>query len=201
MSRATMALPDTYAPSGELDLSKNRAMVIGVNAAGTAALLPAGFLVLWFIAAFRPGAASGEFRVDALGSLLVILELAAAIALVVIVHEAVHGLCFWLVTSARPAFGLRIPYAYAAAPNWYIPRDQYLLIGLAPLVLITLAGLALLLIVPSAAVPVLALMIVFNAAGAIGDLIAVVWLLIRPRSSLVRDRGDSMTVYRRADPA
>jgi hypothetical protein len=200
MSRATMALPDTYAPSGVLDLSKDRAVMIGVNVAAAVALLPAGVLVLGFVAAFRPEAASGSIQVGGFGALLVLVVLAAVIALVVVTHEAVHGAGFWLVTGARPKFGIRVPYAYAAAPNWYIPRNQYLPIALAPFVLLTLGGLALVLIVPIAAVPALALGITLNAVGAIGDLIAAVWLLTRARSSLVRDLGVSMMVYRRAGP-
>jgi hypothetical protein len=196
MSRATRALPDSYAPSGTLDLSTNRAVMIGVNVAAAVALLPVGWLVLWFIAAFRPEAASVSFRVDGFGALLVLVALVAVIVLVAATHEAVHGVGFWLATGARPAFGIRVPYAYAAAPNWFIPRDQYLPIALAPFVLITLAGLALLLVVPSAAILALALGIVLNAVGAIGDLIAVVWLLARPRSSLVCDQGVSIGVYR-----
>ena len=93
-------------------------------------------------------------------------------------------------------FGVRIFYAYAAAPEWYIPRGQYAIVGLAPLVVITIVGLALLLVTPSPAVWAVVFVVALNAAGSIGDLLAVAWLLAQRSATLACDKGDAITLYR-----
>ncbi len=47
-----------------------------------------------------------------------------------VLHELVHGLCFWSFTRDRPRFGWKLIYAYAAAPGWYLPRGRYLTVAL-----------------------------------------------------------------------
>jgi len=69
-------------------------------------------------------------------------------------------------------------------------------IGLAPLVVITVMGMGLLRVVPKAAIPALLVVVVLNAAGSIGDVLVVSWLLTSPRGSLARDAGDAITIYR-----
>jgi hypothetical protein len=116
--------------------------------------------------------------------------------LMIVVHELIHGLFFWLFTRERPTFGFKGAYAYAAAPDWYMPRNQYAIVGLAPLVLMTLAGLVLLPVIPVWAIPALLFVVVTNAAGAVGDIAVVGWLLLQPRATLVNDIGDAVTLYR-----
>jgi hypothetical protein len=115
-----------------------------------------------------------------------------------VLHELIHGLFFWLFTRTRPAFGFKGAYAYAAAPGWYIPRSQYIIVGLAPLVLITLGGFALLVVVPAWLIPALLFVVVMNGAGAVGDIAVVGWLLVQPRATLVHDLGDAVAIYRPA---
>jgi hypothetical protein len=79
-----------------------------------------------------------------------------------------------------------------------MPRNQYAVVGLAPLVLMTLAGLALLPVIPVWAIPSLLFVVVTNAAGAVGDIAVVGWLLLQPRATLVNDIGDAVTLYRPA---
>jgi hypothetical protein len=126
---------------------------------------------------------------------IVLLSIVVVSIVVIIVHEAVHGLFFWLFTKKHPVFGFKWAYAYAAAPEYYIPRDQFLVIGIAPLILISLVGLALFSVTPFVVTLILVLMLTINAAGAIGDLYVIGWLLTRPASLVIQDSGDSMTVY------
>ncbi|NJN17657.1 MAG: DUF3267 domain-containing protein [Oscillochloris sp.] len=81
--------------------------------------------------------------------------------------------------QARSLLGLvwKGLYAYAAAPDWYLPRRPYFSVALAPLLAISLLGIGMLLIVPATWIPVVLLAIVLNAAGAIGDLPVAAWLL------------------------
>ncbi len=100
-----------------------------------------------------------------------------------------HGVAFWLATCQRPEFGLRLPDAYPAAPAWPVPRAMYICIALAPFVLITVAGLALLSLVPAVFVPALVLVVAVNAAESAGDVAVVMWLIVQPSNTLVQDKG------------
>lgn len=61
--------------------------------------------------------------------------------------------------------------------------------------MITLLGVALLAVVPAVLVLPLALLVVVNIAGAIGDIVVALWLLRYERIALVEDTGDAVTVY------
>lgn len=113
----------------------------------------------------------------------------------IVLHELIHGLGFWLFTRDRPAFGFKGLYAYAAAPRWYLPRNQHVVAGLAPLGVTSLAGLLLVPLVPPAPVGALVLILTLNAAGTIGDLVVMGWLLTRPATTLVRDGGDTFSLF------
>ena len=63
-------------------------------------------------------------------------------------YEAVHGLFFWLFTRSGPVFRLRLLYASAGAPEWYLPCRQHMVVGVAPLVVITVLGIIVLAVAP-----------------------------------------------------
>lgn len=199
---AVRQLPETYQKVGTLDISKDQKLQIILNLAGLAAM--AGFAWLFYRALvwLRPdenplGFTEFEIRI---GSLPEWFGVAAAIlglaALGVVVHEAIHGLFFWLFTRSRPRFAFKLAYAYAAAPDWYIPRNQFLVTTLAPLVLISLAGLLIFAAAPASWLLPTWFVITMNAGGAVGDLAVAVWLLTQPARCLAQDRGDAVTLYK-----
>lgn len=189
-------LPPHYAVAGTLDLSRNRWALIGLTMGSIAAFFLFGWLALALLAALRPDLGSVSFQVGAGNLLPFLLGFVALLGMTVIVHEAIHGLFFWLFTRERPRFGFKGLYAYAAAPEWYLPRQQHLIVTLAPLVVITAIGLLWVWLAPVAVVIPLLLVVVLNAAGAVGDLVTAVWLLAQPATTLVRDSGDAITLYR-----
>lgn len=119
-----------------------------------------------------------------------------ALIAVLIVHELVHGLFYWLLSGKRPKFGFQGLLPYVAAPiGVYFLKKQFLTIGLAPLVLLTAAGLLLLVIVPIALVPLLFFFVAFNAAGAAGDLIIAIQLMSYSSDTLMEDNDAGLTIY------
>lgn len=182
-------LPPAYERRGTLDLATNRLAAIAMTAIAAGLVLPVIWVVQRFLASIRPETASFQFTP------LMVVEVALLIAVTVIVHEAIHGLCFWFLTRQRPVFGLRGLYAFAGAPGWYFTRGQYAVAALAPLVVITVLGLALVPVAPSPLVLALPFVVAFNAAGSIGDLAGVVWLLTKQPGILVCDSGEAVTVY------
>jgi hypothetical protein len=106
-----------------------------------------------------------------------------------IFHELIHGVFFYLFTKSKPVFGFKSFMAYAGAPDWYIRKDRYIIIALAPFVVITVVGYLLLFVVPYNFLPLIFLIVVINAAGCIGDIYYSMMLLNKPKETYITDSG------------
>lgn len=123
--------------------------------------------------------------------LLTLLALAAMVTL----HELVHGLAM-LPFGARPRFGVKLPgLAYATAPGYPFPRNGYLTVALAPLVLLSSLGIPLLAVVPASLTSPVILALALNVSGAIGDLMIVSIVLRYPSQARVIDEEDGMRIF------
>jgi hypothetical protein len=192
----TKILPPGYQPWRTLSLLDRKNLLL-VNIWG---------LVIFFASAvFYPRVAgwlssSGDVGVgitmtglsDAGGFLIMLL---AVTAVMLLVHEGLHGFFFWYFTRERPKFAFKVFYAYAALPDWYLPRRQYLISALAPLVGITLLGVLGLALLPGWADPPLIWLLVLNTSGAVGDLWVALALLRAPAGVLGKDSGDSSELF------
>jgi hypothetical protein len=111
--------------------------------------------------------------------------------LVLIVHEALHGVGF-LIFGGRPKFGAGIkggaPYLFATCPGRRFSWGRTVVIGALPLVIIDLATLALAgyspLVVPAM------LAFAFNTAGAVADLWMITVILQTPRTAMFEDSDE-----------
>lgn len=202
--RATRTLPTGYTAVGDISLKQNRRLFILLNILGIPWFI---FCAVFFIyVASRSGAfgagnnsgGSGQITITITNLLLALVILIATTFAVLVLHELVHGLFFWLFTRSRPRFGFKGAYAYAAAPGWYIPRPQFLIVGLAPLVLISLVGLLILSVTAPPVSLVFLVALILNATGAIGDLYMVVRLLFAPRDLLIEDEGEGIRWFAQA---
>jgi Putative zincin peptidase len=106
--------------------------------------------------------------------------------IVLFLHEGIHGLAF-IFWGGKPYFGAKLPIAlYCGAKNQLFRRNQYVVVGLAPLVVISLAA-----IVITFLNPVMASYTLFatigNFSGAAGDVWSVMRLLRQPGNVLVED--------------
>lgn len=102
------------------------------------------------------------------------------------IHEAIHGLAilFW---GGRPYFGAKLPLAlYCGARSQLFSRQQYRVIALAPLVVITLLGVLLIAWQPGWA-SYLQLALSGNFAGAAGDVLVVARMQKLPADVLLED--------------
>ncbi len=114
----------------------------------------------------------------------------------IVVHELVHGIAF-AAFGGSPRYGFKVksflPLAYATAPGYFFHRNAFIVIGLAPLLVIDIVCFLLLAIFPQA--PWLIWVIAFNTGGAIGDIWIAVQLLRCPRSIRVEDREEGIAIY------
>ncbi len=195
----TLQLPENYRLSGCLDLSKDPRLAVLLNLVAIALLFLFGGAFLVALRLLRPGLDAQVIHLILSSPLQIayfLVSLVVVSVLMVVAHEAFHGLIFWLITHQRPRFGFKSLYVFASAPGWYIPRNPYLAVALAPFLIITLIGLGLFAIAPAGLIPPLLLLMTLNASGAVGDLLIAFWLLIQPASLYIQDFGDGVNLYR-----
>jgi hypothetical protein len=190
------SLPAEYQLARSIDLRQEPKLMLWLNLVGLGLLVLFGWLFLWLAEGLRsPTLAEPSISISLPSGIAAILGTVVAFVGVLVLHELVHGLCFWLITRARPRFGLQLAYAYASAPEWFIQRNPYLVVGLAPLILISLLGVALLPWLPGSLLLPWVFALAVNASGSVGDLYIIGWLLGRPASALVNDHGDCIRIY------
>jgi predicted metal-dependent HD superfamily phosphohydrolase len=190
--KPTKTLGPEYLPAASLDMGSKK-VALAFNLVGIGALFLFGWLLFQLADSLRPGILAPSSFILLGGPEL--LALIAGILGVVLLHELIHGLFFFVYTGERFQLGIRPFYAFAASPTWYIPRGQFSVIGLAPFLLITLLGFLLLLAVPLSTAAVILVSMVINAAGSAGDIIVVGWLFAGPARRLIQDRGDDISIY------
>lgn len=205
--QTTTMLPTNYRQQNTLDLSKSKKATIAAIVLGIVLLIGVSWFLVQFTHFIRSNALEGLGFHDILtitpnGELsfdlpiVAIIGIVVVLVLVMLIHELVHGVFFWWFGGQRPTFGIKGLFIYVAAPpDIYFPRNPYLVIGIAPLVLLTFVGLLLMVIVPVVALPVLGFSIALNAAGAAGDLVMAVRLLSFSPDTLMQDNDTGVVVY------
>jgi hypothetical protein len=155
----------------------------------------AGFVLIpvWtFVLVAAIGALGG--RTDYAAALTIpnlLLGALIALALVPVLHEVVHGLVAILL-GARPSYGIGPGFAYTTFRE-PMGRAAYLTVGLAPLVVLSAAGVALAARWDTGAGWCLFFAVV-NASGAVGDL-WMSWRIVRqPRGARYVDLADGFAV-------
>jgi len=202
----TRVLPSHYSPLATIDISKNKIAMAAAVVSFIVLFLTAIWLVAKFSAIFRPAALEGSGFSDILTktsehttfsfTLPLMTGIFLALVLVLLLHELVHGVFFWRLAGKRPEFNLKALGFYVASPSdVYYPRNKYLTVGIAPLILLTIIGLLLIVVVPAFFIPFLIFFVAFNAAGSAGDLIMIVLLLSYSPDTMMQDVGSSVIIY------
>jgi hypothetical protein len=202
----TTVLPSNYTPMATIDLMKNKIAIAAAVVSFVVMVLAASWLVVKFSILFRPAALESQGFSHILTktpeyttftfTLQLFISILLALVLVLLLHELVHGLVFWRLAGKRPEFNFKALGIYVASPSdVYYPRNKYLTVGIAPLVLLTIIGLLLIVVVPAVLMPILIFFVAFNAAGSSGDLIMIALLLSYSSDTLMQDVGSSVIVY------
>ena len=193
MNTVTKTLPEGYAQSGEINLKKNKRLAITLNIVALFVGVLSFFLLVSIAALVRPGLMNTSGTIT-LGVVAIVVGL---VVVLLTIHELIHGVFFWVFTRSRPVFAIRLFYAYAGAPDWYIPTRQFMIVALGPLVIIGAVGMLLMLLVPESWVLLIAVMVALNTGGSAGDLLVFTRLFKLPPTSLANDTGDVVTFYER----
>ena len=193
----TTQLPQNYKVFWHLDMRRRPGLLLTLNLLGIILLLGAIWLTISWLLWLRPAdlwaALDAQYlRFSGWGWFGLVLGVFAGMLLI---HEGIHGLFFWIFTGKPPRFGVGPGYFYACAPDWYIPKRQAMVVMLAPAVGITLFGLLGLALLPVKWLPALILMVSLNLSGAVADLYVAARSIRLAPESLYHDTGHVMEVF------
>lgn len=178
-------LPVNYRLAREIDMRKDKKMAFWLNIAGTAV-----FLVLCVIGYFiHPIAAS-----DIQQPFMQAVALIGGLFVYIILHELTHALFMRIFIHEHVNFGFHVYAAYAGMKNGYFRRHEYVVVALAPVILLGCLLVLLTFLFP-AWFWVLFIIQGQNVAGAVGDYFVIYLLSRTPKDTLVNDDGMSMRYY------
>ena len=187
------SLPERYCEIADIDLQKNKKLMLLVN--GLALVIAAAMTipVLFWVPISTFLGDMSDFQ----NLLYILLKLAVgmiALVLYIILHELVHGICMRAITGKKPKYGFTGLYAYAGS-DAYFGKAAYLLIALAPVVLWGVVLALLVFIVPKDWFWIVYFIQIQNISGAAGDMYVTCRMLRMPKDILVQDSGVAMKVY------
>lgn len=169
------------------------ASVIGLGRSESVRLTAYGVLLLFLgLGIFS---AVSDVDTSTARSLLLLL----AFVLTIVVHELLHGLCFWLF-GGSPRFGVGIsfllPYLYTTSAGHRFNARQMSVIGLAPLIVISVATLATASLWPAQA-PYALVGFLTNLSGSLGDvwLVALIRRFARLEQVSFEDRATGVAIW------
>ncbi len=169
----------------------SRSTGVWMNVVSILVAVVAGYLA--FVIAFWGESGTNNFDLVGLGITI------GLIAVVLVVHEGIHGLAF-LAYGGRPTFGFGIagkvlPFLYCTSVGQRLSVARYLVVALAPTIVVNSALVAAL-YSPAAAWFIFPL--AAHLGGCVGDWFLVFRALRAPRGSLVEDMKDGLIIYKPA---
>lgn len=186
----TTKLPTGYAQIFHLDMQKDKKLALMINAfaliIAVTMALPACFLVP-FDSLFYLSGGTMVFTYR-LGALF------AGMVLYIVLHELVHGVFMKHFTGVRARYGFTGLYAYARS-DAYFGKKHYIIIALAPVVILGAVLAVLNLVCPMDWFWAIYFLQITNISGAAGDFYVTYKFSQFPSDILVHDTGVAMTVY------
>jgi hypothetical protein len=183
--------------SETVDFSKNKKLAFTVNLLGIL-LFPFFYIIIFYLLKVLNVSPSDDilyywksFSKSPLSSSVIFLT---ALLLLLIAHEFIHAVLFYLFTGDKPVYGFKGIYGYAGSPNWYLRKSYYLIVSISPFIIISLSGLVILLLVPAEYSPVIVLLLTTHASGCIGDIWVSIRLISTPKETYINDSGISLII-------
>ena len=187
-------LPENYTEMLYWKLSHHRKLLVVLNVVGLALMGLALPLFFAWLRLWHPEIAfAGFLEIDIwqTGALFI------AIVLTIVLHELFHGLALRMY-GARPKYGViwQEMMFYATADGHAFRRNAFIVIALAPLVGLSLVGMALVILpLPGWLAWIIVICAALNVGSAIGDLWLVRVTLGYPPAAYIVDEKDGVRVF------
>lgn len=183
-------LPDGYAECMKLNLQKNKRLALIVNlisVAIAAVMMVIGFFICPVSLMFDMSNGFTEYLIRNIAIIV-------GIILYMVLHELVHGICMKAFGAEKVKYGFTGLYAYAGS-DCYFSKKAFIIIALAPIVILGIVLLILNFAVVSRWFWAVYVIQLINISGAAGDLYVTFKFMNMPKNIYVKDTGVEMTVY------
>lgn len=187
------SLPDNYQEVLSWKEAEKPIRVITLNILGVLLFVLFGAIISSLAVSLGKLPSEGSFRIGFTEISLAI----AGILLTFVLHELIHGLVMKMF-GARPKYGIiwKGLMLYATSPAYAYHRNNYVVIVLAPFVLIsTMVILGMWVLQEASWVALLGICGIVNASGAIGDMWITMIVLRYATTALVMDERDGIRVF------
>ena len=189
MKRSEILERGDYKEINKIELSKER--VIIWNGMGLLSFFVFGCFFKLVYESITQNA--GDFEIAPITILIAI----STIVFTLLFHEFIHGVAISMY-GGKPGYGTGVahhilPYLYTTTETVF-RRNQFIVILMAPLIVISVLGVISMAIFPSIAHWFL-IPLTINAAGAIGDILITFSLIRYPEHILLSDDHSGLTIY------
>jgi hypothetical protein len=191
-------LPDLpgYSLEYSWNLRDHFGLLVVMNVIGIV-LIPIVFIGFALVAIQISPSQQLDFGFSGWDSALTCVGMLVAFLLMVLLHEGLHGLTMSFF-GAKPQYGVEIRYgvAYATAPGHFFSRNQFIMVAIIPLLVITTLGLSLFYWeLPGMVVSGLLFMLTLNLIGAVGDIWMIFVCLRYPKNAKVLDERYGIKIF------
>jgi hypothetical protein len=191
---STQVLPESYELYGDFRSGRFKKAVWAASLIGLVILLGSYTFFYRLASILRPGFQSirylhFEISFERLWSMYKVL---VPLVIIIVFHELIHALCLWIYTGKRPVIRATLKGAgglYVRLPSWYLSRNAFLVVNLAPVCVITLVGSFLILVIEQTGISLLIFCLAVHLAGATGDLLSSVFIFLQPSSVYLTTDG------------
>lgn len=188
--KTTVQLPEGYGLLEHIDLQKDKKLMGTVNGLALAAMV-----ILAAVGHFIVPVSTLYTTEDGVGMMwLRIVVLFAGYVIYMVLHELTHGVCMKYYSGAPVKYGFTGMYAYAGSEA-YFDKRSYIVIALAPIVVLGIVLMVINAIVPESWFWVVYFVQIGNLSGAAGDLYVTARFSKQPDDILIQDSGVAMSVY------
>lgn len=168
------------------DFKENKKLLMLLNVGGIILIIP--FTIIYFVYFInKVGNDYGLF----LSFLLFIPT--------VFIHELIHAIFFKMNKNVQVKFAFHGFAASCSAPNQYVEKKHYFLVGIAPAIIINLGLIIALFFASGLVFGILYWLLVLHFCGCIGDFYIIFKLIKLPKDLLIRDYGIGMEFYSKED--
>ena len=175
-------IPQNYKAKLEFDFKTNKWLFLLLNVGSFVLVIP--FII-----------AIAFFDLDISGNVIVAVLLIVIYFFVLIIHEVIHGIFFKLGTKEKVKFGFHGFAASASVPNVYFYKRHYLLVAVAPAIILNLILLICCFIFENEYFLMFYIILALHFAGCIGDFYVFFRLLKFKKDTLIEDTGIGMRFF------
>jgi len=124
-----------------------------------------------------------------LNLLIIIFRIAAPVLILISIHEFIHTLILYFYTGQWPKVKASLDGISIRTPQWYIPRNQFLFINLAPVFILGISGLFLIPFVSQSYLSLLIFLFTISIGASYADITSSLYLFLHSPSSYLKTSG------------